>query len=163
MSTLRNVGGVGRVQGGRRNGLHPHLSLYMFEGCPYCERVRVAIRDLDLPIEERDIRAEPAHASTLIEALGRSTVPVLRVDEEGGATRWLPESSDIVRYLYDTWGEGRRPPLLATSFPQTLGAAVAVVCFLLSIVIEGPARLVLLVSAAVIFAVRNSLPLLARR
>ena len=32
------------------------LSLYKMDGCPYCQRVAGAIRDLELDIEVRDIR-----------------------------------------------------------------------------------------------------------
>ncbi len=142
--------------------MNARLSLYMFEGCAYCERVRVAVRDLQLPVEERDIRAEPAHADTLIESLGSSTVPVLRIDE-GGTTRWLPESGDIVHYLYGEHGDGRRPALLATGIPQAVGGVAAVLFFVLALIIEGYPRLVFLVAAVFVYVARNNLSLLARR
>ncbi|MEN0062108.1 MAG: glutathione S-transferase N-terminal domain-containing protein [Myxococcota bacterium] len=141
--------------------MSPRLSLYMFEGCAFCQRVRIALDDLGLSIEERDIRAVPEHATALVEALGQSTVPVLRIDHEE-TTEWLPESSDIVRYLYEEHGDGRRPPALATGFPQTIGAALALVLFLLALIVEGPVRLILLTAAALVFALRTNLQLLWR-
>lgn len=82
------------------------LALYVMNGCGYCEDVREAIRDLGLEIEERNIYADPEHLRALVEARGRRTVPVLRIGED----QWMPESQDIIRYLYDRFGEGRAPP-----------------------------------------------------
>ena len=75
------------------------LALYHFEGCPYCQRVRDAMRRLGIQIELRDIRASSQHLEDLRTAMGRSTVPVLRIEEDGGKVRWMPESLDIVAYL----------------------------------------------------------------
>jgi len=141
--------------------MFPRLSLYMFEGCAYCERVRLAIRHLDLAVDERDIRSEPDHAEALIEALGNSAVPVLRI-EDGDTARLMPESADIVRYLYAEFGEGRRPPLLATDAPQAIGGILALLLFVLSLVIDGPTRLILLGGAAFAYTSRSNLALWIR-
>jgi len=141
--------------------MSPRLTLYMFEGCAYCERVRLAIRHLDLSIEERNVRQQPAHATELVEALGTSTVPVLRIDE-GSDVRWLPESSDIVRYLYDEHGEGRRPPLLATDAPQAIGGILALGLFVLALLRDGHERALLLGTAAFVYAFRSNLALWIR-
>jgi len=74
------------------------LSLYHFDGCPYCGRVREAMARLDLDIELRDIHKNPAFRSELVSATGRQMVPCLRIEQPGGA-RWMHESADIVRYL----------------------------------------------------------------
>ncbi len=76
-----------------------NLSLYHFEGCPYCQRVRDAMKRLGIQIELRDVRTSSDHMSALRAATGRSTVPVLRIEEGEGKTRWMPESLDIVAYL----------------------------------------------------------------
>ena len=76
-----------------------NLSLYHFDGCPYCQRVRDAMKRLGIQIELRDIRASAEHLGALRAATGRSTVPVLRIEEGEGKTRWMPESLDIVAYL----------------------------------------------------------------
>jgi glutaredoxin len=75
-----------------------HLSLYHFEGCPYCRLVRRAIAELGLQVELRDIHASPDHLRELVAATGRRTVPVLRIDA-GGDVDFLPESRDIVVWL----------------------------------------------------------------
>jgi len=95
------------------------LSLYVLEGCGYCERVRDAARDLGLELEERDIREEPAHRAALVEARGRKTVPVLRIAGTSGDA-WMGESRDIVAYLYERFGEGRRPPVRLGPWAQAL-------------------------------------------
>ena len=77
------------------------LSLYHYEGCPYCTRVRIAAGELGVEIELRDIYAETEHREELAQAMGRLTVPVLRVEHPEGEVRWMPESRDIVRYLHE--------------------------------------------------------------
>ena len=76
-----------------------NLSLYHFEGCPYCQRVRDAMKRLGIQIELRDVRASAEHLGALRAATGRSTVPVLRIEEGEGKSRWMPESLDIVASL----------------------------------------------------------------
>ena len=137
------------------------LSLYKFDGCPWCERVRAAVADLGLEVEERDVREDPGHAAALQSAMGRGTVPVLRIDQ-AGETRWLPESADIVRYLYATYGEGRRPTLLAGSVLQTGGLVVAVLLLGGAFFVPDDVRPWLIVAAALCFALRNNAPLLRR-
>ena len=74
------------------------LSLYHFDGCPYCARVRDAMARLDLEIELRDIHTHPSFRSELVAATGKQMVPCLRIEQTGGV-RWMHESADIVRYL----------------------------------------------------------------
>ncbi|HXZ85257.1 MAG TPA: glutathione S-transferase N-terminal domain-containing protein [Myxococcota bacterium] len=76
----------------------PGLSLYHFEGCPYCGRVRDAMRRLGLEFELRDIQREPRYREELVSATGKQMVPCLRIEGAGGV-RWMHESADIVRYL----------------------------------------------------------------
>ncbi len=75
------------------------LALYQYNSCPYCARVRSAFEELGLEIELRDTIAERERALEVVRATGRSTVPVLRIEEEDGTVRWMPESRDIVAYL----------------------------------------------------------------
>jgi len=77
----------------------PNLALYHFDSCPYCERVRGALRRLDLEIELRDVQTQPKWRQELTAATGRQMVPCLRIEQAGGAARWLHESLDITRYL----------------------------------------------------------------
>ena len=81
-----------------------HLSLYHFDGCPYCGRVRDAIQRLGATIELRDIRRSSDHREALVAATGRQTVPCLRIgDADAGEDRWMHESADIIRFLEQTF------------------------------------------------------------
>ncbi len=71
------------------------LILYHFESCPYCEKVRRAIRELKVPaVEYRNIMDEPARRDELIEMNGTRQVPCLVVDG-----RPMLESDEIVAFL----------------------------------------------------------------
>mgnify|MGYP003677429562 CR=1 FL=1 len=89
------------------------LTLYGYAACPYCALVLGAIRDLKAPVELRDTMVDPAYREAALEGTGSTMVPVLRIDE-GGETRWMPESKDIVDYLYARFGDGRRPSALSS-------------------------------------------------
>jgi glutathione S-transferase len=83
------------------------LVLYMFEGCPYCHRVQAALKTIGVDVELRDIHADPIHRQALIDALGRKTVPVLRID--GDPVQWMPESARIVDYLKERYSIAHLP------------------------------------------------------
>ena len=90
-----------------------HLALYKYDSCGYCQRVMRAIDALGLRehIEMRDVLVDPAHRQAVVDARGRGTVPVLRIDREDGTdVEWMGESADIVAWLYDQFGEGDGPP-----------------------------------------------------
>jgi glutathione S-transferase len=74
------------------------LSLYHFDGCSYCARVRTAMARLHLELELRDIHREPKYRDELVAATGKQMVPCLRIEGDG-PVRWMHESADIVRYL----------------------------------------------------------------
>jgi glutathione S-transferase len=74
------------------------LSLYHFDSCPYCQRVRRVLAELGVEVELRDIEEDRGHLRALLEARGRRTVPVLRIRGAEG-DEWMPESADIIAYL----------------------------------------------------------------
>lgn len=108
------------------------LTLYHFRGCTYCARVQRALQHLGVEIDQRDIHQDPAARDALAQAMGRTTVPVLHIAPEGDEPRWLPESADIVRYLYAERGGGRRPPWWLFIGPGHLVAAAALAWWLIS-------------------------------
>lgn len=75
------------------------LSLYQFDSCPFCARVRDAADQLGIDLELRDTLASREFAKEVVEATGRRTVPVLRIEHDDGRVEWMPESADIVAYL----------------------------------------------------------------
>jgi glutaredoxin 2 len=77
----------------------PILSLYHYEGCPFCTLVRDAMGRLGRDIELRDILVDGERREELIAATGRQMVPCLRIEDGLGEVRWMHESRDIIRYL----------------------------------------------------------------
>lgn len=83
------------------------LELYEFEGCPFCRLVREALTELDLdamvyPCPKGGQRYRPR----VSEMGGKALFPYL-VDPNTGVSMY--ESSDIIDYLYETYG-GRKAP-----------------------------------------------------
>ncbi len=87
------------------------LELYDFEGCPFCRKVREALSILDLdamvyPCPKNGPRFRPV----VVRRGGKAMFPYL-VDPNSGTEMY--ESSDIVRYLFATYGDGGVPWSLA--------------------------------------------------
>lgn len=76
------------------------LALYAYDGCPYCQRVSRTLDRLGIEVEMRNVLRDRSHRDDLIQATGRSTVPVLFIDGE-----FMSESSDIIRWLTDRSAE----------------------------------------------------------
>lgn len=74
------------------------LSLYQFEACPFCVKVRRAMKRQSINIDLRDAKNDESHKQALLEGGGRVKVPCLRI-ENNGETQWMYESSDIIAYL----------------------------------------------------------------
>ncbi len=75
------------------------LSLYQFEACPFCIKVRRALVRLGVTIPIHDVKRSPQHERELIERGGKRKVPCLRIVDEAGAETWLYQSSVIIEYL----------------------------------------------------------------
>ena len=75
------------------------LALYQFQACPFCVKVRFAMKRLGLNIETRDARRVPIYREQLLSGGGRIKAPCLRIHEPDGQVRWLYESTQIIRYL----------------------------------------------------------------
>jgi glutaredoxin len=75
------------------------LTLYQFAACPFCVKVRWAIRRLGLSIAYRDAKRNAQYAKELVEGGGHLKVPCLRIEKGDGNVEWMYESSDIIAYL----------------------------------------------------------------
>jgi len=73
--------------------------LYHFTLCPYCVKVRLALRWMGIELPLKDILTDPEYRAELIAGGGKPQVPCLRIQEDGGIIRWMYESNDIIRYL----------------------------------------------------------------
>jgi glutathione S-transferase len=87
------------------------LELYEFEGCPFCRKTREALSMLDLevlvrPCPKKGERFRP----DVRKRGGKAQFPYL-VDPNFDVEMY--ESDDINRHLFDRYGDGRVPTLLA--------------------------------------------------
>ncbi len=120
-STARLGGGMAVAGVGARPA--KPLTLYDFEACPYCRKVREALSTLDLdalvypcPNGGARFRAEVRRRG------GKEQFPYL-VDPN--TERALYESDDIVRYLCTTYGDGTVPRALALGPVTDVSSMVA--------------------------------------
>ena len=77
------------------------LDLYEFEACPFCRRVREALSALDLPAMIHPCPKGGRLRAFVREKGGKEQFPYL-VDSSAGVAMY--ESTDIVRYLVETYG-----------------------------------------------------------
>ncbi|WNG32864.1 glutathione S-transferase [Archangium minus] len=99
------------------------LELYEFENCPFCRKVREALSLLDLeafiyPCPKGGTRFRPR----AVELGGKQQFPYL-VDPNTGQRMY--ESNAIVRYLFETYGDGKVPIALALGPLTTVGSMLA--------------------------------------
>lgn len=74
------------------------LSLYHLQFCPYCLKVRMQIKALELKIALRNID-EPQWSHELMREGGKFQAPCLRIEHAPNRIEWLYESDDIIAFL----------------------------------------------------------------
>lgn len=83
------------------------LQLYEFEACPFCRRVREALTELDLSAEVYPCpKGSLNHREIVRRYGGKEQFPYL-IDPNTGVS--LYESGDIVKYLFQQYGNGNGP------------------------------------------------------
>ena len=75
------------------------LALYQYKACPFCVKVRRAMKRQSLAIETRDAKRCDNARSELLAGGGRLKVPCLRIEDGEGGVNWMYESSEIIGYL----------------------------------------------------------------
>ena len=75
------------------------LALYQYAACPFCVKVRRAMKRSALKIETRDAKRSEQFKDELLTGGGQLKVPCLRIEDESGDVRWMYESGDIISYL----------------------------------------------------------------
>jgi glutaredoxin len=75
------------------------MTLYQFNTCPFCIKVRQEMRRLSLPIEKRDAQHNAGNRDELQQGSGATQVPCLKISQANGEVRWLQDSNAIVAYL----------------------------------------------------------------
>ncbi len=88
------------------------LALYQYAACPFCVKVRRAMKRSALNIETRDAKRSEQFKGELLQGGGQLKVPCLRIEDDKGGVSWMYESSDIIEYL-----EGRFNPVDAEPNP----------------------------------------------
>lgn len=74
------------------------LTLYQYQACPFCVKVRRAFKRHSLNIETRDAKRNEQFKQELVAGGGALKVPCLRI-EKNGETQWMYESAVIIEYL----------------------------------------------------------------
>ncbi len=72
----------------------PKLTLYHFQSCPYCARVRDFLSKEGITVPMKDTHADPANKAELVKIGGKAQVPCLVIDGKA-----LYESMDIIEWF----------------------------------------------------------------
>ena len=75
------------------------LTLYQYEACPFCVKVRRAMKRQGLKIETLNVKRNQAAREELLAGGGDLKVPCLRIGEGEQTAQWMYESKEIIRYL----------------------------------------------------------------
>ncbi|NMP30912.1 glutaredoxin [Thalassotalea sp. M1531] len=76
------------------------LSLYQLPACPFCVKVRRAMKREGIELPIRNIQdKQHNYRDELIQGGGKATVPCLKIETADNDVEWLYESSDIINYL----------------------------------------------------------------
>jgi glutaredoxin len=81
------------------DGQTASLTLYQYQACPFCVKVRRAMKRQGLKIETRDVKRNDLAREELLAGGGDLKVPCLRIGESEGGAQWMYESKDIIEYL----------------------------------------------------------------
>ena len=75
------------------------LTLYQYEACPFCVKVRRSMKRQALTIATRDVKRSESAKEELLTGGGDLKVPCLRIDQGEQGYQWMYESEDIIQYL----------------------------------------------------------------
>jgi glutaredoxin len=75
------------------------MSLYQFNACPFCVKVRRQLRKYSLNVELRDAKNNAFFKDELTQKGGKHKVPCLRIEDAAKTVRWLYSSDDICSFL----------------------------------------------------------------
>lgn len=75
------------------------LTLYQYQACPFCVKVRRQMKRQSLNIGLRDVKRDEGAREQLLGGGGDLKVPCLRIGDGKGQTQWMYESREIINYL----------------------------------------------------------------
>ena len=76
-----------------------NLTIYQFEACPFCVKVRRFIMKNSLKINLKDAKNNKTFKSELVNEGGKHKVPCLKIEKINSKTVWLYESTEIIKFL----------------------------------------------------------------
>jgi glutaredoxin len=76
-----------------------NLTIYQFEACPFCVKVRRFIRKNSLNINLKDAKNNKIFKAELVNEGGKHKVPCLKIEKLNSKTEWLYESTEIIKFL----------------------------------------------------------------
>ena len=80
------------------------LTLYQYRACPFCVKVRRAMKRQGLKIGTQDVKRSESAREALLTGGGDLKVPCLKIQKTPEETQWLYESKDIIGYLESRFG-----------------------------------------------------------
>jgi len=83
-----------------------YLTLYQYEACPFCVKVRRAMKRQGLKIETRDVKRNDVAREELLAGGGDLKVPCLRIGDGERGFQWMYESTNIIGYLEERFLTG---------------------------------------------------------
>ena len=75
-----------------------NYSIYQFEACPFCVKVRRHVKALGLNMTYKDAKNDSIAREELLNKGGKIQVPCLKI-VDGEKETWMYESNDIIDYL----------------------------------------------------------------
>ncbi|DBB00245.1 TPA: hypothetical protein ACH3X1_014074 [Trebouxia sp. C0004] len=101
------------------------IEIYEFEGCPFCRKVREAVSILDLDVMFYPCPAGgPTWREKVKQKGGKASFPYM-VDPNTGSAMY--ESDDIVKYLFNNYGDGKVPWGLSLGIITALSCGIALI------------------------------------
>ena len=79
------------------------FALYQYHTCPFCIKVRRAMKRLSLNIEILDAQGNQQHRQELMDQGGKTQVPCLKITQQDGSTTWMYESNQIISFLQEKY------------------------------------------------------------
>jgi len=99
------------------------LEVYEFETCPFCRKVREALSILDLDAKIYPCPKGGQRFRTKVKQLGGKLMFPYLVDPNTGFAGY--ESDDIVKYLFQTYGNGRIPFALSSGVVTNITSSLS--------------------------------------
>ena len=76
-----------------------YFTIYQFEACPFCVKVRRFIMKNSLKINLKDAKNNKTFKSELVNEGGKHKVPCLKIAKKYSKIIWLYESTEIIKFL----------------------------------------------------------------